>query len=453
MNLRRMPEPATVRLEVPVTAETGLRHYQLVFARVVWGVLVACALGMFVISLPGYIAQLQTLCTGAACSNGQLSYDALTTLEHVGLSLGEYVTLNVALILMATLIGCILALLLVFRRSYDWMALLVAFMLVYLVSSSIANPVVLSHWVGSALASVLFSILGGLGFFSAVLVFYLFPDGRFVPRWTRWVMLGVIGAYLPFQIVPYTSTAWLTVVSTLIFSCALISLVIAQIYRYRRVSSPLQRQQTKWVVYSLTVTVLLVVGFFLLQLLVPTVGQTGSLFYSISNTIVNLLFYVLLPISFGIAILRYHLYDIDVLINRTLVYGALTATLALIYVGLVIGVQALLRGIISQDNSVAIVVSTLAIAALFQPLRRRIQNVIDRRFYRRKYDAARTLAAFGSTLRNEVDLDQLREQLVAVVQETMQPAHISLWLRPPEPSRKRKTWQLVRMNEEERVEP
>jgi hypothetical protein len=450
MNLRRMPAPATVRLEVPATAETGLRHYQLVFARVVWGVLVALALGMFVISIPGYIAQLQMLCTGASCSGGQLSADALMSLVHLGLTLGEYVAFNVTLILISTLVSCTLALVLVLRRSNDWMALLVALMLIYLSSGSIANTFVLSDWFGLAFASILFSILGELGFISIVLVFYLFPDGRFVPRWTRWAMLVVIGTSLPFIIVPYSSAAWLTVVSTLLYSGALISLVIAQIYRYRRVSSLLQRQQTKWVMYSLTVAILLVVGLILLpQLLVPALGQAGSLSNSISNTIVNLLFYVLIPIAFGIAILRYHLYDIDVLINRTLVYGALTATLALIYVGLVIGVQALLRGIISQDNSVAIVVSTLAIAALFQPLRRRIQNVIDRRFYRRKYDAARTLAAFGSTLRNEVDLDQLREQLVAVVQETMQPAHISLWLRPPEPSRERKTWLLTRIDEEE----
>jgi hypothetical protein len=142
---------------------------------------------------------------------------------------------------------------------------------------------------------------------------------------------------------------------------------------------------------------------------------------------------LLIPLSIGFSILRYRLYDIDVLINRTLVYGALTVLLALVYVGLVLGLQALVRLFPGQSSQppIVIVASTLAIAALFQPLRRRIQAIIDRRFYRRKYDATKITAAFGATLRNEVDLEQLREQLLAVVEETMQPSHVSLCVLQP----------------------
>ena len=140
---------------------------------------------------------------------------------------------------------------------------------------------------------------------------------------------------------------------------------------------------------------------------------------------------LLLPLAFGIAILHYRLYDIDVLIKRTLVYGILTATLALVYVGTILVLQAVLCGLTGQvgENPPLVVGSTLVIAVLFQPLCKRIQTTIDRRFYRRKYDAARALAAFSETLREEVDLKQLSEQLVAVVQETMQPTRAWLWLR------------------------
>jgi hypothetical protein len=428
----------TIRDEQRDEGSTHLSKRRLVLARVVCGVLAAFGVGLFVISLPGYAVLLQTICVDGACNSGQFSTAALTTLQHLGFSLEQYVAFNVALILIATLISYAVALLLVLRRSDDWMALLVALMLVYFVPGSISNTVVLSQWVDPKLASILTSIPGQSNLLLVALVFYLFPNGRFVPRWTRWVFIVLIGVTLFFLIFPYTSTTWLNVISGVLYVSALISLVIAQIFRYRRVSSPFQRQQTKWVVYSLALTVLLLVGLLLLpQLIIPTLGQAGSLPAAMSNSLGNLL-YLPIPLAFGIAILRYRLYDIDILINRTLVYGALTLILTGIYVGLVFGLQALLRGIISQDSSVAVVISTLAIAALFQPLRRRIQRIIDRHFYRSKYDAARAMAAFSATLRHEVDLEQLREQLLEVVQQTMQPTHVSLWLRPPQTDEKQR---------------
>jgi hypothetical protein len=138
-----------------------------------------------------------------------------------------------------------------------------------------------------------------------------------------------------------------------------------------------------------------------------------------------------LPVVIGVAILRYRLYDIDVIINRTLVYGALTVLLALVYIGGVAATQVVFRALIGQGSDLAVVVSTLAIAALFTPLRRRVQSFIDRRFYRRKYDARKTLEAFSVKLREKTDLEALKSELVGAVTETMQPAHVELWLNEP----------------------
>lgn len=195
-------------------------------------------------------------------------------------------------------------------------------------------------------------------------------------------------------------------------------------------SNAIERQQIKWVVFSCAVVISGEFVLWLLLLIFPSLGQVASL-YDLYFNPVSIILILLIPLSLGIAILRYRLWDIDVLINRTLVYGTLTGILALVYVGNIIAFQFLLRGLFHQTSEVAIVISTLFIAALFQPLRKRIQQVIDRRFYRSNYDAAKIIEAFSATLRNEVDLDQLREQLVAVVQETMQPTFVSLWLRPP----------------------
>ena len=233
-----------------------------------------------------------------------------------------------------------------------------------------------------------------LGFFLVT-----FPDGRFVPRWS-WLIGCTLFVQAIFFIIPgpFNILSWPTPLFVLELTLAWGSPVAVQIYRYRRVSTPAQRQQTKWVVFSLVWFLLL--SFFpsLPGQLVPPTSVAGGLLYLASSALTPLGF-LLIPMSITIAILRSRLWDIDVLINRTLVYGALTVILTLVYVGLVIGLQALLRGIINQGSGVAIVLSTLAIYALFQPLRRRIQRIIDRRFYRSKYDAAKIVAAFSSTLR------------------------------------------------------
>ena len=205
--------------------------------------------------------------------------------------------------------------------------------------------------------------------------------------------------------------------------------MVLQIYRYRKVYNRVERQQARWVVYGISIGLigaLLVIGFYY--------SNPLGIFHpnAIADLFVGTLLYIfilLIPLSIGFAILRSRLWEIDTIINKTLVYGLLTLLLAAIYAGLVLGLQALLGGLLHQTSAIALVVSTLAIYALFNPLRRRIQAIIDRRFYRRKYDAAKTLAAFSNVLRHEVDLNRLSEHLLSVVEETMQPTHVSLWLR------------------------
>jgi hypothetical protein len=217
------------------------------------------------------------------------------------------------------------------------------------------------------------------------------------------------------------------------------STISTQIYRYFFVASPVQRQQIKWLTFGFALTIFVFLP--LESLLQAQTLQDPHSLIQLSVPFTTMLDYLPIPLSISIALLRYRLWDIDVLINRALVYGLLTLILALVYAGLVFGAQALLVGIIGHNDGIVIVGSTLIVAVLFQPLRQRIQRVIDRRFYRRKYDAAKTLAAFSTTLRNEVNLDQLREELVAAVQETMQPSHVSLWLRPVQQDRKyQDTW-------------
>jgi hypothetical protein len=181
-----------------------------------------------------------------------------------------------------------------------------------------------------------------------------------------------------------------------------------------------ERQQLKWFVYGVAV---LVVGFLAAFL--------GFGLHSVA-WFLGIAAFNFLPVAAGIAILRYRLYDIDFLINRTLVYSALTAALALVYVGSIVLLQGLFRTLTGETSQLAVVASTLAIAALFVPLRRRVQMFIDRRFYRRKYDVVKTLQAFNAKLRDDIDLDNVADDLVEVAKETMQPTHVSLWLRPPE---------------------
>jgi hypothetical protein len=398
-----------------------LRGRWLFLARVGWVAVAITALGTFVASVPARYAQLAHPTTGVRAA-----------LAEMGLSAGGYALYNVGLDTVFVSVFAGVALVIFWRRSDDLMALLVATMLV--VWGPLNGLLVLTpsatEGMYPALQMTLGSLLTYVGYMSWMLFFYLFPSGRFVPRWTRWLALGWVLFSGSWIFTPFGPPSW----PPLLFNASVLvlwgSFPVAQIYRYARVSDPIQRQQTKWVVFGVAVAVAGVLTT------IFTVGAAVDLRpEEVARRMLSMLlmdaFVLLIPLSIGIAVLRSRLFDIDVLINRTLVYGALTTTLALVYFGGVVLLQGTFRALTGQESQLAVVVSTLAIAALFQPLRRRIQGFIDRRFYRRKYDAARTLEAFGAKLRDEVDLDQLSEDLVTVVRETLQPEHASLWLRPP----------------------
>jgi hypothetical protein len=230
-----------------------------------------------------------------------------------------------------------------------------------------------------------------------------------------------------------------------VFLVCILASVLSLILRYRR-SLGERRQQIKWIAFAASFAGFgfvsaMASGLIVLAFAPESWGSanTPPLWFDLLFSVV-LVSFGGVPIAVGVAVLRYRLYDIDLLINRALVYGALTVLLAATYFGGVVGLQAVVRSLTGQESTLAVVASTLAIAALFNPLRRRVQGFVDRSFYRRKYDAAKTLEAFNSRLREETDLDALSSDVVGVVRRTMQPAHVSLWLRSdPEPEDKSAT--------------
>src|SRR6266550_6028748 len=441
MNRADVQSEKVVRSASSSMADTRLRGGWLVLARVVWVAVVVLTLGLFIASIPTTLADLHILCTAASCTtSGQLTPDNVRELHTWGLSMDFYATYIVVFIMVFAFGYFAVGAVLFWRKSDDRMALFASFTLV-------TFPMAFSEGLATLPPSWWLPVqfVGFLGSICLVLFFYLFPNGQFVPRWMRWLSIGVIvywGAKNFFPLSPLNPFTRFPMLDVLTFVGFVGTMVVGQIYRYRRVSSLLQRQQSKWIVFSLSVAIGCYVGLDLLYgvFSLPPKGPFADLIIFTATYFLLLL----IPLSIVFAILRARLWDIDILINRTLVYATLTATLALIYFGLIFALQSLMRGLIGQagDNPWVIVISTLAIAVLFQPLRHRIQRVIDRRFFRRKYDAARTLAAFSATLRHEVDLEQLREELRVVVQETMQPAHVSLWLREPhqEVQYKTKAW-------------
>lgn len=408
--------------------DTRLRGRWLLGARVVWLLLFAVALTPFLAALPQYIPNIER----PSADNALFPPGAVDALGGIGVSLRAYAVVSLSTACVVLLVAVAIALLLVWRRGDDWMALLVSVFLVIYTASNVGIPTNAPTTNTDSISGMLYAVLVSQQNVPSLVVpfavFLLFPTGRFVPRWSRPLFIASIAWGFALAVLPNLFGGLLVLGYPLFLG----SIIVCMVYRYRRGSTPVQRQQTKWVIVGLVASLIANQAFWFLSQFTPLGATIFPPFFYIVYQFV-LLF---VPVTFFIAIQRYRLYEIDTLINRALVYGSLTAILALVYVAGVIGSQAIvsnLTGTVGQgEPPLAIVVTTLVIAALFRPLLTRLQVIVDRRFYRSKYDAAKTLAAFEGALRREVELSAVSDHLLAAVEETMLPTQATLWLREPE---------------------
>lgn len=400
-------------------------------ALAIWLLIALTYLAFFLADLRLDFAQLRVPCSGVDCNYLAVSQSEADVLHSWGLSLRTYsMVVNGATVLTVT-VFCLLAVSILWSQKISRVGWFVSLALIIIPTTVISDVdnVIASNAL-FLIPSIILSLLGTAILF---LFFYVFPSGNFYPRW----------AYIPFFI--STLVFYLFSLDNLgIFSfpeivkrinfIIIIALLLLpgglQIMRYRKVSTPVERQQTKWIIMGMFVFFLGFILFYLFfygglaikpgvpRLLASTGGWLLILLVTVSA----------LPVTMAIAILRYRLWDIDLVIRRTLQYSLLTGVLVLVYFGIVVLLQAFITGAGGQQSSVVIVVSTLAIAALFNPLRLRIQDFIDRRFYRTKYNAEHALDQFALQARDEMDMDRLTAALLGLTRQTMQPDVVSLWL-------------------------
>jgi len=339
------------------------------------------------------------------------------------------------------------------KNPVGWLCLVIGLIWMLIVfGDSVPSPVAHSVVIDALTQAIWVPPIGLLGIY----LILLFPDGKLPSRrwrplaWLSGVVmvlasLGVTFAPGPLEAhpgvrnpiglegAPWVATAAFIVL--LLLPLCMVASALSLVLRYRR-SGGEEREQIKWIGYAASVVGLLYLITMVSSLFFPGAwGGAGTPLWLDLLQQAALVSFSAVPIAVGFAVLRYRLYDIDVVINRTLVYGSLTAMLLAIYFGTIVSLQRLFVALTGEESTLAIVASTLLIAALFNPLRRRVQSFIDRRFYRSKYDAAKTLGALNARLRDETDLGALSDGLVGAVMETVQPSHVSLWLRPDSPLR------------------
>jgi signal transduction histidine kinase len=413
MNLEHAQPDRAARPQSTSQADTHLHGGWLILARVAWGAVVVLVLLLFLVSLPTYLTYLQTVCVHQPCPYQQLTLNSVHSLQVLGISVEGYAVLTLTLTLGPALVWVVMGGVLVWRRSDDWMALLVAFMLVVGgANNSLYSGFTISQagwWLPANLLGFLFSL-------ALFVVFSLFPSGSFAPRWIRWLIPAFLLNNFLYQF--FTDwyahlPGWANFLGLLDFFGSLLLLVFAQMYRYWRVSTPVQRQQTKWILFSLTLGIASMLGWSFLENFIPSLN--GSL-YDPVNAYLSDLGSLLFPISFAIAIMRYRLWDIDIIINRTLVYGGLSACV----VGLYVFVVGYLGALFRTGSTLPIsLVATGLVAVLFQPLRELLQRGVNRLLYGQRDEPYRVVSRLGQRLEATLAPEAVLPTIVETVAQAL----------------------------------
>ena len=405
-----------------------LKQPWLTLVRLILVVLISFYLLPVLLGLPDYYRELLALDPGP---NNQGWTPAIfsATVTRAGISPQVVAWLIFIPAFLSILVFSTIGLIIFWRKSDEWIGLLASYVLVGLAATFTGDHLQFLAALPPFWATLIDEV-GAFFWLSFYLFLILFPDGRFKPGWTRYLAAAFVLWFVVMQglslILGTDPPAWVVTPGILFIGL----IIVAQAHRYYRTSDPVQKLQTRWFLFAITIFLIYIIFsyFYDRTVLLPVEPGNTELVLFITNIYLGRIIFALIPLSIGIALFRYHLWDIDVIIRRTLVYGVLSGLLGLVYFGSVVLLRQLLGGLVG-NSSIAIVLSTLLIALLFSPLRRALQEGIDRRFFRRKYDSTQAIATFSNTSRSNLSLDELNRHLIQIINQTLEPERASLWLR------------------------
>lgn len=422
MNSQFVPTSPPVATDYSQSGDTILHGRLLIAARIAWLAITALTLGLFIASIPTTFAVLHVLCTKVSCIE-QLTPDYVQELQAAGFSLDFYVIYSLVLISTFTLGYVAVGVVLFWRKSDDWMALFASLSLVtFAITFSGTVEVLPPPW---QLPAQFITFLGSI---CIVLFFYIFPNGRFAPHWVRWLTIGVIvywGAKVFFNNAPFNPFIRFPLLNTLTFVGFVGCMVVVQIYRYVRVSTLVQRQQTKWVVFGMSLALGGYLSLALLSSFLPSLFPHGPVNDLIIGTGIYFLL-LLIPLSIAFAILRSRLWEIDIIINRTLVYGALTACIVGLYVLIVGGLSIIFQ---TRGNFIISLIATGLVAVLFQPLRARLQHGVNRLMYGERDVPLVVLSRLGQRIEATLALDTVLPTIVETVAQALKLPYTAIALK------------------------